>query len=289
MVFQMRCTHLPPLLEEALNANQGYAQRAQVRLTSLCEANCPEVRLDAERFLQVMANLLSNAIKHSHAGDTVSVELTHSAALVQIKVRDQGPGVDPKFRARMFEKFSQADGSDQRIRGGTGLGLYITRMLIDRMGGHIAVDSQPDRGATFIVSLPVLQNASGPPPPWLLHIDRDIDVRRRVASWLSPLYNVKGASDLQQAQDLMAHAKAPLPQASLILADPQAQGLAEAFCATLQHAAKGKPLILLSDTVDAQFVRNQGLRWLPKAETDQAKLLSAVALALKQHLTNKAL
>lgn len=154
MVLQLRPLHLDALVREAVAANQGYAERAGVELCSDIVEGGPEVRVDADRFLQVMANLLSNAIKHSSKGDSVNVRLDWTAREVAVVVRDNGPGVDPQFRARMFEKFSQADGSDRRAQGGTGLGLYITRMFVDRMGGRIMVDSVPGQGAAFKVEFP---------------------------------------------------------------------------------------------------------------------------------------
>jgi hypothetical protein len=233
------------------------------------------VRLDADRFLQVMANLLSNAIKHSPMGDTVSVGLTWTQTLVRVKVRDRGPGIDPKFRARMFEKFSQADGSDRRAQGGTGLGLYITRMLVERMGGQVAVDSVAGDGATFVVELPVMDAKVRVWAPWVLHIDRDVDARRRVADWLLPLCPVEGAADLQQAL-------APRVRQSpaMVIADPQTQGLAEDFCAALQRLAPGRPVLLYSDALDAQFVQRVGLDWLQKSQGGGEELRMAVQAAL---------
>jgi PAS domain S-box-containing protein len=275
MVLQLRPVHLEPLLREALSANQGYAQRVGVHLSLEVPEGCPQVRVDGDRFLQVMANLLSNAIKHSPTGDTVSVGLSWTQTLVRVNVRDRGPGIDPKFRARMFEKFSQADGSDRRAQGGTGLGLYITRMLVERMGGKVAVDSVAGDGATFVVELPVMDAKERVWTPWVLHIDRDVDARRRVAGWLLPLCQVEGAADLQQAL-------APRPDQgpAVVIADPQTQGLAEDFCAALQRLAPGRPVLLYSDALDAQFVQRMGLDWLQKSQGGGEELRVAVQAAL---------
>jgi len=156
MVLHLRPAALAPLLREALAANQGYAERAGVLLRCELpeEARHAQAQVDADRFLQIMANLLSNAIKHTPRGRAVTVSLSASAEQLCVSVKDEGPGIDPAFRPRMFEKFSQADGSDRRPQGGTGLGLYLTRVLAERMQGHIGVESVPGQGATFSVSLP---------------------------------------------------------------------------------------------------------------------------------------
>ena len=146
--MHLRPQPVAPLLRECVAANQGYAQRAGVVLSLdlSADAAAAEVELDADRFLQVMANLLSNAIKHSPQGETVRVTVHRGSEGLRITVHDRGAGIAAQFRARMFEKFSQADGTDRRAQGGTGLGLYITRMLVERMGGRISADEVQGTG-----------------------------------------------------------------------------------------------------------------------------------------------
>lgn len=275
LLLQLRSLHLGPLMAEAIAANQGYAERAGVKLRLEPGTSDPLVRVDADRFLQIMANLLSNAIKHSRAGDAVRVSVDCQGTAARIRVRDQGPGIDPQFRARMFEKFSQADGSDRRAQGGTGLGLYITRMLADRMGARVSVESSPGEGATFVVEFPIFDASMPVHAPWLLHIDSDVDARARVAEWLSALCPVESVADLQQARQAFAHLQAPI-----ILADPQAQGPAEEFCNALRPLAGGHPVMLYSDAVDEAFVARMGLAWLPKSSIGRLALLDAVRLAI---------
>jgi len=281
MVLHLRSCALEPLLQEALAANLAYAERAGVRLQADLATHAPQARLDPERFLQIMANLLSNAIKHSPADDVVKVKLRVSELAVQVLVQDRGPGIDPKFRQKMFEKFSQADSSDRRAQGGTGLGLYITRILVERMGGRIWVDSVPGQGASFGIEFPVAAALASTPVtpdshPWLLHIDSDVDARARVAQWLAPLCAVVGVGDLTHARSTLTRATAPI-----VLADPQAQGAAEAFCTALKTLAQGQRVLLYSDAVDAAFAQRMDLTWLRKSPASRPTLLAAVHSALE--------
>jgi PAS domain S-box-containing protein len=265
------------LLHEAHAATQSYAERAGVVLATDVDAAAGriEVRVDALRFLQVMANLLSNAIKHSPAGDAVEVTLESDTAAVRVRVRDRGPGVDPAFRSRMFAKFSQADASDRRAQGGTGLGLYISRMLVERMGGRIGVEPGGSGGTVFIVELP---RADAVPPrraPSVLVVDSDVDARSRVAGWLGPLGDVDAVANLVQAE---ASARRRPP--AVVIADTLAQGEADAFCTALHRLTDGGPVVLYSDAVDAAFAQSMGARWIRKSGTAPDRVLESVRAAI---------
>lgn len=155
--------HVQPvmaLVTQALEANRIYAERLDVgiRLQGTTDAR---VDVDPDRFLQVMANLLSNAARFSPPGGTVTVDVAAAGDSVRIAVNDQGDGIAAELHERIFEKFTQVDGSDSRRKGGSGLGLWVSRSLVERMGGRIDLDSSPGRGATFAVSLP---RAAAPEP-----------------------------------------------------------------------------------------------------------------------------
>jgi two-component system phosphate regulon sensor histidine kinase PhoR len=107
---------------------------------------------DADRIQQVMVNLLDNAAKYG--GAPVRVRVDNADGHVRISVADSGPGITHADQERIFEKFYRADPQHTRAPSGTGLGLYISRELVRRMGGRLAVTSEPGAGATFTVELP---------------------------------------------------------------------------------------------------------------------------------------
>ena len=161
MVLHVRSQPLGPLMQEAVKANQGYAAGLGVTIEAdLSRGSDALALVDANRLLQVMANLLSNAIKHSPAGETVTLRLESAEGGHAIVVSDAGPGVPEAYRSFLFEKFSQADASDGRVVGGTGLGLHIARLLVERMAGRIKLVADARQGATFRVWLPQVLTAS---------------------------------------------------------------------------------------------------------------------------------
>jgi signal transduction histidine kinase len=286
LVLRPRIQPVLPLLREALAANQGYADRAGVRLQAEGLDGQPalQLRVDADRFLQALANLLSNAIKHSPAGEAVTLRLVVEPGTVRIAVRDRGPGIAPAFRARLFEKFAQAEGGDQRIQGGTGLGLHITRMLVERMGGRIAVESVAGEGAMFSLAFPCdtagLATADAATLPIVMHVEADFERRARVAHWLGAAFRVEGFADLEQAQP-----PADTTQPVAWLANPQAQGQVDRFCHALRERAGAQPVLLYSDSIDQAYAERLGLRWLPIAGSNAASLREALHQALHWHRT----
>jgi signal transduction histidine kinase len=107
---------------------------------------------DADRIQQVLVNLLDNAVKYAGGEITVRVEPANGA--IRVSVADSGPGIPLADQHRIFEKFFRGDPNLTRSPGGTGLGLYISRELVQRMGGRLEVRSEPGSGATFVVELP---------------------------------------------------------------------------------------------------------------------------------------
>ncbi|MBD2449783.1 response regulator [Nostoc sp. FACHB-152] len=116
---------------------------------------------DAARLQQAVWNLLTNAVKFTPNGGQVTVELRQIDGLGQIRVIDTGKGINPQFLPHVFEYFRQEDGSTTRQFGGLGLGLAIVRQIVEMHGGKVTAESQGEnQGATFIIKLPLMQQAT---------------------------------------------------------------------------------------------------------------------------------
>ena len=147
----------------------GRAQEKGVRLGLQAQEDLPEfVLIDALRLRQVLFNLMGNALKFTEKGAVdVLVEARPygpRAVWLRLSVRDTGPGIPAEHFEALFDRFTQADGSEARRFGGTGLGLAIARQLTDLMGGRIWVESELGQGSTFHVEIPV-EVVSGPRLP----------------------------------------------------------------------------------------------------------------------------
>ena len=108
----------------------------------------------------MLVNLLDNAVKYGHA--PISVRVEPAGRRVRITVSDSGPGIPFTEQRQIFERFYRSGPALTRAPGGTGLGLYISRELVRRMGGRIAVRSDPGAGASFVVELPRVTAAARP-------------------------------------------------------------------------------------------------------------------------------
>jgi two-component system, sensor histidine kinase len=165
------------MLRDVLSLFASYAAGKGLTLTLHIDEDVPAgVAGDAKRVKQVLGNLIGNAIKFSDRGE-VHVMLrvvpdTGRVGLLRFEVHDQGVGIPPEARERIFQPFAQADSTISRRFGGTGLGLAISRRLVLLMGGRIDFESAPDRGTRFWVELP-LPETPGPVADPQLHQHSD--------------------------------------------------------------------------------------------------------------------
>ncbi|RYG35356.1 MAG: PAS domain S-box protein, partial [Burkholderiales bacterium] len=142
-------------VRESVTANTSYADRFGVTYAMEIPDEDVVVVADYDRLMQVMANLLSNAAKFTKPGTSVTVALICNGPHVRVAVRDQGAGVPEELRPRLFEKFAQAQNVNTRDREGSGLGLSISRRLMQLMNGDIDYAFEEGVGSTFALSLPL--------------------------------------------------------------------------------------------------------------------------------------
>ena len=160
MEFNFAPVKVGELLLENVNLNQSYADShgVELKLDLPDEAALTEhvLNCDRARVEQVLTNVISNACKFSPDGDTVTVSASVSGAdgTLTVSVSDHGPGIPQAFRQKVFQQFSQADSSDTRQAGGTGLGLFICRLIMERHNGDIDFESTVDEGTTFFIRFP---------------------------------------------------------------------------------------------------------------------------------------
>lgn len=154
---------LSTLIEEVTELLAPRAQAKNLEIASYVDERLPlEVTGDAARLRQVLLNLAGNAIKFTGSGGVaLIVEPGIWPNEISFLVRDTGIGIAPEAQSRIFREFEQADDRVARTYGGTGLGLAISERIVKRMGGRITLESEPDKGSTFEVAIPLSPSQGG--------------------------------------------------------------------------------------------------------------------------------
>jgi signal transduction histidine kinase/DNA-binding response OmpR family regulator/CHASE3 domain sensor protein len=157
MSLHMAPVNVAEFLRQAVEINAAYGEKHGVRFVLRDVPEAATVSADPDRLMQIMANLLSNAAKFSPRDAEVWLGAEIRGDQVRIFVRDFGSGIPDEFRSRIFEKFAQADTADSRHLVGTGLGLNISRSLVEAMAGKIGFNTEAGRGTEFFFELPHLE------------------------------------------------------------------------------------------------------------------------------------
>jgi len=278
------------LVETVEEALAMFAQPAESKGLELAAQFIPHdapllLRGDPFRLRQVVSNLVGNALKFTQDGEVVVrvalLEQTDTQASVRINVQDTGIGIAADAMDRIFEHFSQADGSTTRRYGGTGLGLAICRRLLTLMDGSIRAESQLGKGSTFIVDLclPLARAASLQPlaPAELAGVpvlvvddnqtNRDI-LQQQLQGWRMRVQCVEGGAEALQALADAARVGQPYHLAILDMHMPRMDGLTLAQLIQAEPALAHTPLMMLSSTYAGADQRTRAqagiLRYLNK-------------------------
>ena len=285
MRFEMARIDLSELASRCVEAMQGYSEQPNVQIV-LTSGTDTGVRADSDRVTQVMTNLISNAVKFSPPGGEVHVSVTAVDRLVRLCVRDEGPGIPHEFRSRIFSKFAQADSSDTRQKGGTGLGLVIAKEIVERHGGRLWFESEPGKGTSFFVDLPAA--GAGAPVsegrPIVLVCEDDDDIAAVLTQMLArDNLVVDRVATLAEARNAL---RGPRPYEVLLLdlTLPDGDGISLIRELRATSDTQTLPIIVVSaqaergrDAVDARALNV--LDWMDKP-IELARLQRAVQTAL---------
>jgi len=153
--FQINKSFVPlgDAITDSVKIFHSLAREKNIELTEDIPSQLPEMEVDAERLRQVVINLLSNAIKFNDPGGNVNFKAERRNGEILFEVSDNGIGISEDAMKHLFERFYRAE--DKLARGGTGLGLYITKQIIEAHGGRVWVESKIGEGSTFSFTLPI--------------------------------------------------------------------------------------------------------------------------------------
>jgi PAS domain S-box-containing protein len=294
MRFEMTPLSLADVARRSVESMRTYGEQPNVSV-ELSVGTYTEVRGDADRLIQVVTNLLSNALKFSPPEGTVTVAVEQIDRLVRLSVRDQGPGIPDEFRSRIFTKFAQADSSDSRQKGGTGLGLVIVKEIVERHGGRLWFESTSGQGTIFYVDLPapaLNRTSAGSGSDAAVLVCEDDD---DIAAVLTEILEREGlaverARTLAEARAVLVRSNAP--QALLLdLVLPDGDGVSLIRELRARESTQDLPIIVLS--AQAQRGRDEigstainVVDWMEKP-IEIGRLRRAVSIALRPVTTQR--
>ena len=151
----LKPVNLPNLIERRVNSQRSYTSQHEFDVK--LDEDISEIIADEDKVDQILTNLLSNAVKYSPEGGTITITGCNTGDKVAISISDQGIGIPPEHLDKVFLRFHRVDNKDTRQAGGTGIGLYLVKHLIESHGGAIEVKSEVGKGSTFIFTLPKTQ------------------------------------------------------------------------------------------------------------------------------------
>ncbi|MCG6950699.1 MAG: PAS domain S-box protein [Acidobacteria bacterium] len=157
MTFQFEETELMPLIEQAIEGTDTYAGGRDIRIEIVDSVPGAQVTVDPDRLIQVLTNVVSNAVRFSSPEGVVAVAVDRRDDGLRIAISDSGPGIAEDFRDRVFEAFARDEREDWRHRSGSGLGMCISKGIIEELGGSISFETEVGAGTTFFVDIPEIR------------------------------------------------------------------------------------------------------------------------------------
>jgi signal transduction histidine kinase len=165
------------LVRAAVLNHEAAAARKELKIVTEIAPDLPMVQADEGRIVQATSNLISNAIKFTPSGKQITVALSAAAGGAQVDIRDCGIGISPEDLPKLFAPFGQLHASATRTAGGAGLGLAISKGIVEEHGGWIRADSAPGAGSIFSFWLPGVPKPSASNPVSAFVTERPVSVK----------------------------------------------------------------------------------------------------------------
>jgi len=285
MRFDLQRRSLVAMIRKSVQLTESYAHRFEAPLKVGAAREDAWILVDEDRFVQVLRNLLSNAGKFSPPDAVVTVDMRVLQGRARVSITDQGPGIPNDFRARIFARFSQADSSINRRTGGTGLGLHISRQIVERMNGAIGFDTKLGSGSTFWVEFPLAAEPGefevapagartvGRQTPAVLHVEQDAGLVEMLSAGLGDRVQWVAAPTLRQAEALLRQRDFAMVVADIQL--PDAAGL-EVLDRLESLAGEGTPILILCNDAPAPEVYSRVTAVMVKTRTAEEKIVATI-------------
>lgn len=150
---EFQSLNMVEVVDKVINKYKDKAQARQITLTKTGESNISNVQGDAKSLERAVTALVDNAVKFSKPGGDVEISFTEQGNQVSISVLDHGIGIEPEIRSRIFDRFFHLEKNGDELYSGVGIGLSITRQVIRQHKGSLDVESTPDKGSKFTITL----------------------------------------------------------------------------------------------------------------------------------------
>lgn len=290
MRFDIKDENLAELISSGVESNAGYAEQYKIRFECSEIPRDVNILVDAIRWQQIFSNILSNAAKFTSEGGLVKIFVTDNGDTVRVSVQDQGPGIADEFKSRIFGKFSQENSSLTRSKGGSGLGLNISKQLTESMGGQIGFVTEVGVGSTFWIEFPKakLERWAQIPKfnfaselaardhddrPKILHVEDDEDFSDLIAASMVEKARVVSAKTFAEAQALLQKENFSLILLDIALPDKSGLNLID-YVREIKD--EDVPIVVLSADEPPPEFHDRLRMFMVKSRLSEKKIVSTI-------------
>ena len=294
MRFNMKEEIFSYITQQAVQENMSYAEKFNTNINLEPINKNIKINIDADRYAQVLSNLLSNAAKFSKSGGNIDVTTKKIKNNIRISVQDYGNGIPEKFRSQIFNKFYQVDSSSIRSKGGTGLGLHISKEIVEKMGGKIGFDIKTNKGTIFWVEFPIIndrkkdkrnysiieENSSKHNLLQVLHVEDNIDLSNLLNAALQDKVNVINAPTLKDAKRILQQQNFSTIIIDIYLPDGSGEELLDYI---IENVDKIPPVLIFSATEMPKDLNKIVTKSIVKSKMSEDKIIKTILSLVEEH------